>query len=93
MNTFNRPIALRMEAGGLDPQDTEDRADLRPNGGRELSSVVRGEQSWHSKSRDPGREKSSNTGFHIDGSQLSHHKPESRPVHHSQKIRESLTGG
>ena len=40
MKTFNHTVALRMEAGGLDPQNTEDGADLRPNGGRKLSSVV-----------------------------------------------------
>ena len=58
-----------MEAGGLDPKDTEDRADLQPNGVRKLSSVVQGEQGRNTKSGDPGRDKSSSTGFHGAGGQ------------------------
>ena len=46
MKTFDHSIALRMETGSLDPQDTKDGADLQPNGGRKLSSTFRGEQGW-----------------------------------------------
>ena len=40
MKTFNHFVALRMEAGGLDPRDSEDGSDLRPNGGCKLSFTV-----------------------------------------------------
>ena len=75
MKTFNHTVALRMEAGGLDPRDTKNVADLRPNGGCKLSSAVRGEQGRNTKPGDPGRDKSSSTGLRGEGGQQNGLRP------------------
>ena len=72
-----------METGGLNPQDTEDRGDLRPNGGCKLSSTVRDEQDRNSKPEDPGRDKSLSTGFSGDGGQRNSLRPSGGSVDHS----------
>ena len=83
MKTFNHTVALRMEAGGLDPRDTEDKADLCPNRGHRLSTAVRGEQGRNTKLGDPGRDKSSSTGFRCDGGQQNGLRPSGGSVNHS----------
>ena len=45
MKTLNHPVALRMESGGLNPRDTKDEADLRPNRETQVEIKARGQGS------------------------------------------------
>ena len=92
MKTFNHTVALRMETDGLGPQDTVNRADLQPNGGHKLSSMVQGEHSWNTVPGDPGRYESSGAGLNGNGGQRYSLGLSRGSVDHCQYISISLTG-
>ena len=65
---------------------------LRPNGQRELSTPIKGQESWDSKPCNPGRHKCSGTGLSSDGGEGNSFWPPGGPVNHGEDITEALAG-
>ena len=85
MKTLNHPISLWVKAGSHDPQNSEDRANLRPNKGRELRTSIRGQESWDSKPQNTCRDESSNTSLRSDGGEKNSLQPPGGSVYHCQE--------
>ena len=76
MKPLNHSIPLRMKTCSLDQGDTEDGANLRPDPGGVLSTLIRVQESWNSKPQDPG------TGISGDGGKSNNLRPSGGSIDH-----------
>ena len=93
MKTLNHPITLWMEIGSHDPWNPKDWVNLWPNGGCELGTSIRGQESWLSKPRNPHRDESSSTSLSSDGGERNSIWPPGGSVNHCQEVVKPLAGG
>ena len=93
MQTLNHPIALRMKADSLNPQNPEDGTNFWPNGGCKLGTLIQGQESWDSEPRNPRGYESSSANFRGNGGERKSLRPSGGSVDHRQEIVEALTGG
>ena len=93
MKTLNHPVALGMKVSGLNPQNSQDRTNLRPNGGCKLGTSIRGQESLDSIPQNPHGDKNSSTSFGVDGGERNSLRPSGGSVNHRQEVVEPFAGG
>ena len=88
--SFHHTVGLRMVGGGEAVLDTLLLADVGPDGGGELMSLVRGELSWHAKAHHPCGDEGigAHRGLHVlEGDSLN---PAGSAINHREEVSAAI---